>query len=259
MSRENNWAEAQAEAKARFIDQLLRAFPLEARSRFPPGITLEPQQPPTIAESLRHHFGIPEKVHSTGTDLRFDPKVKLLAHDLGVKTGPRFWFFDFLIAAALDNSRISGPSPRISKRPVEREPRHLRAKYEYLLQANSLRAYLQILTNKKVINDSLLSRSMVSRARNEGNFGKNLEITEFDSIRARLGKLRREFVKLVDGEEFTPAREWVENHTLISPSLESTTMYPWGLSDTEREEFPEWLSVFQRVKKKWMGLPRDSS
>ncbi|MEM5492460.1 hypothetical protein [Hoeflea sp. AS16] len=195
-------------------------------------------------------------------DNMFDFRLREIAYDLEIELEKDNSFLDLLIALAVDNDRIFAEK-RPRGKPSLREGKGLREVQEYLLLANQLRAFLQIIRRTQNVSNGQLAKEIIARKLDPNRRGLECQIAPLiddEEYRATEQKLRRYHRRhqqeFGDGEK-RPKRSATNNMPLNVTCERGISAYPWQLSETEIKGADGWQEEYKRVRMKWLPVGRE--
>ncbi|MDF1607696.1 hypothetical protein PZ897_05850 [Hoeflea sp. YIM 152468] len=204
-----------------------------------------------------------EKYHDYLSENLINIYFSELAFDLNVDTKNGYWILDLLVELAIDNDRIF-ETKRARGKPSLKENHNLRKVREYLLRANQLRAYLQVIRKTHDVGNGQLAKEIVARSRDPYRRGFACQLEDQRLVREEYSaaeQMLRRYHRL-HGEEFgsrkrRPKRYVTQNAPLDVTCEGNIAAYPWQLSETEIEGVDGWHEEFRRVRRKWLPLGQE--
>ncbi|MEQ8480095.1 MAG: hypothetical protein RIC18_05490 [Hoeflea sp.] len=164
-----------------------------------------------------------------------------------------------MVEIAIDNDRLF-KQKRSRGKPSQKENHNLRRVREYLLLANQIRAYLQIIRGKKEVGNRELAEEIVARKRDADRRGlacqipARLKVEHYRQTERLLNRYHDLHQEVFGNGKRRPSRSLTGNSPLNVPCSRGTSAYPWQLSATEMKGVEGWREEFQQVKMKWLPV-----
>lgn len=206
-------------------------------------------RPPSTLDRLRDDLLRPSEEDTTRRGLK---SLRSFAHFIGVDVNEEFWELKCLLVALHEHpyfGRKGKADGRLRNLAVAEADL-----FEWWIEAWSLRAKLEFQRGKPVT-DAELGVEMALRSRGLRDLDPDsLGSKEADEIESakeyylkELARRRKEFGSLMARHSFKlpSMRPHARKHT---PGLSDHDKLKWGLSETEMEDKPQWLPIFQRLR-----------